>query len=153
MDARGEWRVGHETHLEDGRGHAVTVDLPTDEGGNDAGTSALELTLLSLAGCISTIFTLIAEKRRLNFDGLTVTLKGDRPAGAPTVQRVHGQLELRTSASKEAAETVLRLTLKTCPVGVLFERARIPVDVTLVIVPPTLRSSHPATEPTSPEPT
>jgi putative redox protein len=136
------WKGGFETLLEDDRGHTVTVDLPADEGGRNAGTSALELGVLSLAGCISTIFALVARKRRLSFTGLTVSLTADRPAGAPTIQRVHGRLEVETKASKEEVETVLRLTLKTCPVGVLFEQAHIPVDVIVATVPPPPMDSH-----------
>lgn len=135
MDARGVWQGGFETRLEDDRGHSVTVDLPVNEGGKDAGTSALELLVLSFAGCISTIFHLIAQKRRLSFTQLTIALTAERPARAPTIERVHGRLEVRTSAPKEEVETALRLTLKTCPVGVLLERAHIPVEVTATLLP------------------
>jgi len=136
MIAHGTWRGGHETWLEDGRGHTVTVDLPLDEGGRGAGTSALELAVLSLAGCVTTIFSLIAEKRKLPFGGLHITLTAERPAGAPTIERVHGVLEVETAAPEEDVETVLRLTLTTCPIGVLFERAHVPVEVTVAIVAP-----------------
>jgi putative redox protein len=135
MEVRGVWKGGSETRLEDGRGHTVTVDLPVDEGGQNVGTSALELGVLSLAGCITTIFGLVAQKRRLSFSALAISLTADRPRGAPTIERVHGRLELETKASKEDVETVLRLTLKTCPMGVIFERARIPVEVTIAISP------------------
>lgn len=114
----------------------MTVDLPIDEGGQNAGTSALELGVLSLAGCITTIFGLVAKKRKLLFSGLAISLTAERPRGAPTIERVRGTLEVRTDVAKEDVETVLRLTLKTCPVGVIFERAHIPVDVTVVISPP-----------------
>jgi putative redox protein len=143
MDVRGAWKGGFETRLEDGRGHAVTVDLPVDEGGQNEGTSALELGVLSLAGCITTIFGLVAKKRKLVFTGLTISLTAERPRGAPTIERVHGALEVQTDASKEDIETILRLTLKTCPMGVIFERAHIPVDVTIAISPTPRREAHP----------
>jgi putative redox protein len=143
MEVRGVWKGGFETQLEDGRGHSVTVDLPADEGGQNAGTSALELGVLSLAGCISTIFGLVAKKRRLAFTGLTISLTAERPPSAPTIERVHGKLEVRTGASKEEVETILRFTLETCPLGVIFERAHIPVDVTVAILPPSPLKSHP----------
>ena len=146
MEVRGVWRGGFETRLEDGRGHGVIVDLPTDEGGRNLGTSPLELAVISLAGCIGTIFGLIAEKRKLSFDGLTVSLKAERPESAPTIEKVHGTVEVQTSAPREAVETVLRLTLKTCPVGILFERAHVPLEVSATIVPPS-----PSKEGSSPE--
>jgi putative redox protein len=136
MEARAVWKGGFEIQLDDGRGHAVTVDLPPHEGGTNAGTSSLELGVLSLAGCISTIFGLVAQRRKLSFTGLTVSLVADRPPRAPTIEKVHGTLEVRTSASPEEVETVLRLTLKTCPIGVLFDRAHVPVEVTATVVPP-----------------
>jgi len=137
MEATGVWRGGFESHLEDGRGHGITIDLPTDEGGSNLGTSALELAVESLAGCITTLFAMIAHKRNLTFDRLAVSLTADRPEGAPTIRRVHGTLEVSTREPRESVDTVLRLALKTCPVGVLFERAHVPVHVRLVLRTPT----------------
>jgi uncharacterized OsmC-like protein len=136
MQARGTWRGGYETLLEDDHAHSVTVDLPIDEGGRSAGPSALDLSLLSLAGCICTIFVIVAHKRRLVFQGLSVALEADRPARAPTFTRVHGTLRLRTRASLSEVETALRLAVKTCPVGVIFDRAGIRVEVRPIVLPP-----------------
>lgn len=136
MEATAVWRVGYVTRLADDRGHEVTVDLPVEEGGTDLGTSALELALQSLAGCISTIFALVAAKRRIRYDGLTLQLTGARSKGAPTIQRVQGSMEITSEATLEDAETALRLTVRTCPVGVIFERAGIPIDIELVVRPP-----------------
>jgi putative redox protein len=136
MEARGVWNAGFETRLDDGRGHVVTVDLPVDEDGTNAGTSALELAVLSLAGCVTTIFSLIAKRRRLTFDGLRVALTADRPPGAPTIVKVRGTVEVNSEAARDDVETVLRLTLRTCPVGVLFEKAGIPVVVDCIVSPP-----------------
>lgn len=136
MQARGVWKGGYETQLEDGRGHTVTIDEPVEAGGTNKGTSAHELLLLSLTGCITTIFHIVAEKRKLDFEGFTVQLKAERTRGIPTIQRVHGTVEVRTHAPPEEVETVLRLTVKTCPVGSLFEKAHVPVEVTAKVVPP-----------------
>ena len=133
MQAIGTWAGGYRTVLEDGRTHSVTVDLPRDEGGDSAGTSALELAVLSLAGCITTIFTLIARRRRLSFSGMSIALEAERPEGAPTITRVRGTFRLRTAASPAEVSTTLRLTVRTCPVGMIFEKAGIPVDVTPVL--------------------
>jgi putative redox protein len=134
MQAMGTWKSGYETLLEDDHAHAITVDLPVDEGGRSAGPTALELAVLSLAGCITTIFALIAKKRRLEFQGLGIALEAERPHGSPTITRVHGTLRVRTKADATAVATALELTLRTCPVGVLFEKAGIPVDIAPVIM-------------------
>jgi len=136
MEARAVWQGGFETRLEDGRGHSVVVDLPVGEGGKNVGPSSLELMVLSLAGCISTIFALVARKRKLSFTGFTVHLTAERPPHAPTVQRVRGTVEVRSSASAEEVGTALRLTLKTCPVGVLLEQAHVPVDIGWTVLSP-----------------
>jgi len=133
MQAIGTWKGEYETILEDGRAHSVVVDLPVHEGGRSVGTSALELCVLSLAGCISTIFAVVAHKRHLPVQGISVALEAERPPGAPTIVRVRGTVRVRTKADKADVETALQLTLKTCPVGVLFEHAHIPIDIGLIV--------------------
>jgi len=135
MQSKGIWKGGYETQLEDGRGHAVTIDQPVEDGGNDRGTSAHELLLLSLTGCISTIFHIIAAKRGLEFEGLKISLRAEKIRGVPTIQRVHGTVEVRTNAPPDEVATVLRLSVKTCPVGALFDRAHIPIEVVAKVVP------------------
>jgi hypothetical protein len=92
MHATADWVGGFGTRLGDGRGHEVAVDLSTDEEGLDAGTSALELNLLSLAGCITTIFALVARRRRVTYSGLDAELEAERPQAAPAIPRVRGGL-------------------------------------------------------------
>jgi uncharacterized OsmC-like protein len=138
MQALGTWKGGYETVLEDGRTHSVVVDLPRDEGGQSAGTSALELMVLSTAGCITTIFALVAKRRRLEFQGMSIALQAERPKGAPTITRIHGTLRVRTKADPAEVETALAITLKTCPVGVLLARANVPVEVGAIVEPPVL---------------
>jgi len=143
MEATGTWEGGHRTRLSDGRGHEVVVDLPLDEGGQDVGPSALELQVLALAGCISTIFLLVARRRRISLSSLVVHLEAHRPPGAATLTSVDGTFKVTTTHSLEEVSTALSITLRTCPVGVLFEQARVPVHVRPIVVPPT----PPLTEP------
>lgn len=135
MEANGNWQGGFLTRLDDGRGHVITVDLPLSSAGSDAGPTALELGLMSLAGCINTIFLEVAAKRKLKFQTLSISLRGERSSRAATIERVLGTLEVQTSAPRNDVETVLRLTLRTCPIGVLFDRAGVPVDVVCSVRP------------------
>lgn len=136
MKGAATWKGGYESLLEDDRGHEVTVDLTQDEGGKDLGTSALELSVLSLAGCITTIFALVAQRRKLRFEGMRVELEAARPPGARTIASVEGTFRIVTSAPDEEVATALRLTLRTCPVGVVYEQAHIPVRVRPFVVAP-----------------
>ncbi|MCI4354218.1 MAG: OsmC family protein [Thermoplasmata archaeon] len=138
---------GFVTRLQDDRGHGIVVDLPADEGGTDAGTSALELTLISLAGCIGTIFRRVAERRRFAVEGFSIRLNAERGDGAPTIERVEGTFTVRSPADDVELETALRLTLRICPVGVLFDRAGVPVTVRLVRAAPPAASDRIASVP------
>ncbi len=92
--------------------------------------------MLSLAGCISTIFTLVAERRRLRFEAMSVELDAARPQGSGTIASVEGTLHVVTTASAEDVATALNITLRTCPVGVLYEQAHVPVRVRPIVVAP-----------------
>lgn len=136
MQAIGTWTGGYRTVLEDGRTHTVTVDLPRDEGGESAGTTALELALLALAGCVTTSFAVVARRRRLAIAGMSVALEAERSPGALTLTKVRGTFRLRTDAAPDDVATALRLTLRTCPVGVLFEKAGVPVELMPIVEHP-----------------
>ena len=136
MKAISVWAEGGRSVLEDGRGHAVVVDLPADQNGTDAGPTALELCLMSLAGCTTTIFRIIAKKRNFAYKAFKVELEAEKPKDALTITRVKGNMEIVTDAEEKEAETILKLTLKTCPVGVIFAKAKIEYDWTLTVKKP-----------------
>ncbi|HTT34736.1 MAG TPA: OsmC family protein [Thermoplasmata archaeon] len=136
MHANAQWEGRFRTALDDARGHRVVVDLPVEEDGADAGASALELSVLSLAGCITTIFALVARRRHLSVESLRVELEAVRPRGARTITRVDGTARFVTRAPPAEIATALAITLRTCPVGVLFEQAGVPVHVEPRIVEP-----------------
>ena len=117
--------------VDNGRGHTLIVDLPKEEGGSNMGPTALELAGMSLAGCITTIFKLIALKRNFKFDSLKVQLDCEKAMDAVTISKVTGTAELTTHGSESDAQTVLNLTLKTCSVGAFFNKAGIPVYLDL----------------------
>ena len=123
------WEGRYRSRLVDDRGHEVVVDLPPHEGGGDAGTSSLELLVLSFAGCISTIFLLVAERRRLEVESLRVELDAERAKGARTITAVRGEVWIASPSAVEEVETALRLTVRTCPVGALLEQAGVRVSV------------------------
>ncbi len=54
--------------VDDGRCHSVCLDLPPDLGA-DMGPSALELCVMSYAGCFATIFALTAKKNENCIEG------------------------------------------------------------------------------------
>ena len=130
MKSKAIWIEGFQSRLDNDRGHEVLVDLSTCKGGEDIGCSSLELTLMSLAGCITTIFAVVAKKSRFEFDGLEAEVRGVK--GNRTIESV--DIEVRVKASDPVkAERVLKNTLKTCPVGILFEDAGVKITHNLIV--------------------
>lgn len=133
MKATSIWISKYRSVLDNGRGHSVVVDLPPENNGDDTGPTALELLPMALAGCITTIFSMVAEKRRLKYSGLRVDLEAEK--GEKTIEEVKGVLTIKTGASRETVETVLRLTMEICPVGILFEKAGIKPKLEVKVEP------------------
>jgi len=134
MQAVATWRKGHEILLEDGRAHSVVVDLPPEGGGTSAGTSPLELSVLSLAGSLTSTFVALARKRRLEFSGVTLALEGEVSSSEAALRGIHGTLRVRSRADRTEVDAMLRSAMEICPVGRIFHDAKIPINVSLVVV-------------------
>lgn len=120
MRTTATWVENSKVLLEDGRGHKTICDLPSAE---NIGPTALELSVMSYAGCIVTIFKIIAEKRRIQFESLEVEVLADKPEGAKTIESIEFLTKIKSDADQKALEKVLELTALTCPVGVLWKKA------------------------------
>jgi|GEM_PF-185673 len=118
--------------VDNDRGHSIVIDLPFEQGGDDTGPTSLELAVMGLAGCIVTIYALIAAKRRFKFDGMKVEVEAEKPDTEKTVTKARGNVTIWAEDEREA-ETIFRLTLENCPVGVLFEKAGISPEWNLKI--------------------
>jgi uncharacterized OsmC-like protein len=133
MQAVATWRRGHEILLEDGRAHAVVVDFPPDGGGTSAGTTPLELSVLSLAGSLTSTFVALARKRGMDFSGVKLVLEGDLASSDAGLREIHGTLRVRSRADRTEVEATLRSALELCPVGRIFRDAHVPVSVILAL--------------------
>jgi uncharacterized OsmC-like protein len=88
---------------------------------------------MSLAGCIATIFRIVAEKRRFTYRTFRVEFDAEKPKNALTVTSLKGGMELVTEADEKEAQTVLKLTWEACSVGIIFDKAGIKVDYELTV--------------------
>jgi uncharacterized OsmC-like protein len=118
--------------VDDGRTHSTCVDLPPDLG-TDRGPTALELGVMSFAGCVATIFVLMIKKMRLKMDFLEVDMKAEKPEGASTVTKADYTLNVRSQEKEERIKRAFDLMRKNCPVGLLFEKAGVEVTYQLNI--------------------
>ena len=123
---------GYQSVINNGRNHSVVTDLPNDSEGKDEGATALELSLMSLAGCISTIFKKVATKMRINVEELQIHMEGEK--GKETFEKVNYKVKVKSDAPQEKLEKCLETTEKSCPVGVLFTKAGIEITRELVKV-------------------
>lgn len=123
---------GFRIAVDDGRVHSVCVDLPPDMG-TDRGPTALELGVMSFAGCVATIFVLMAKKTRVKISDLEITMKAEKPEGAKTVTKADYEVIVKSSESEDKLKRVFELTRANCPVGLLFERAGVEVSYKLRI--------------------
>lgn len=125
MKSRSKWIEGFRSALDNNRKHCIIVDLPENLGGTDLGPTALELAVMALAGCITTIFSVVAKKMRLEFENLEAIVEAEK--GELTIERCTITLRVRTKAPKGIIDRAWKVTWKNCPVGALFEKAGVKV--------------------------
>ena len=121
------WSNNFLSVVDDGRNHSMVVDLPITKGGSDSGPTGIELCVMSLSGCIGTVFAMIARKMRIDFTKMQVEVYAEQDRNAATITDVHCVLSILTAEEKEKIEKCYEHTIKTCPVGVLFAQAGVEI--------------------------
>src|SRR6056297_3093916 len=114
---------GYQSVIDNGRNHSIVTYLPN---GANVGASALELTVMSLAGCISTIFKTTAENMRISVERVEVEVNAEK--GDDTIRKVQYTAKVKSESTEEQLKRCLELTEKNCPVGVLFSKAGVEIE-------------------------
>ena len=109
--------------VDDGRAHAFCLDLDRDSDGTDMGPSALELALMSFAGCYATIFALTASRMRMPLKDLVVKGEGVKSEEAGTITEARFEISVKADIREDRIKRCHELTVKDCPVGKIFEKA------------------------------
>jgi len=123
MKSNSLWTKQFQSVVDNGRNHSTVVDLPEAKGGSNNGPTALELCVMSLSGCVGTIFAMVAQKMRIQFEKLDVEVNANQADGAPTITDVHIVLKIQSKEEIIKIEKCYETTEKTCPVGVLYTQA------------------------------
>ena len=118
--------------VDDGRAHSVCLDLPP-ELGTDMGPTALELGVMSFAGCFATIFALTAKKMRVPLKDLEVKMEAVKSDEAGTITEANLTITVKAEAPEDRIQRIHKLTIENCPVGVLFEKAGVETNYNLII--------------------
>ncbi len=114
------------------RAHSVCIDLPPKNGTN-MGPTALELAVMSYAGCFATIFALTAQKMRIPIEALEVKLDALKSEEARTITEATFDILVSADAPKDRIHRIFKLTVKNCPVGKIFEKAGVKISYNLDI--------------------
>ena len=109
--------------VDDSRAHAICLDLEEDSDGTNLGPSALELALMSFAGCYATIFMLTANKMRATIKDLEIKVEAVKSEQAGTITETKFDITTRTDLAEDRVRRLHELTVKGCPVGKIFEKA------------------------------
>ena len=128
MKSTCKWLGNYKSVVDNGANHSIQLDLPEEKGGENSGPTALEMLLMSLNGCVSTIFALVATKMRLSYSELTIEMFSENENNSPSITYVEFEFSIKTEEPKEKIEKCLETTLKTCPVGLLFEKAGVEIQ-------------------------
>jgi putative redox protein len=120
--------------VDNGRSHSVVVDLPREQDGTDLGATALELAVMALSGCITTIFSVVAGNSKLTFQGITVDIDAEKSQETGTVNKLKITGTVTSDETEAKVGRVFEKTMKTCPVGILFEKAGVEVESELNVV-------------------
>ncbi len=126
LHARARIIEGYEIALDNGRGHCSVADQPTPTS-QGLGPTPLELCLMSHAGCYATIAALTAQKMRLDLKGCDVKIEATKSDETGTISSETFDILLKLDAPEDRIERLHELTLKNCPVGIIFEKAGIDI--------------------------
>jgi putative redox protein len=124
---------GYELALDNGRAHGTIADQHT-ETSQGLGPTPLELCLMSHAGCYATICALTAEKMRLTLKGCDVKLEAAKNPETGTIGEETFDITFKLDAPEDRVQRLYELTLKNCPVGILFEKAGVKITYNLKTV-------------------
>lgn len=128
MKSTCKWLGNSKSVVDNGANHSIQIDLPETKGGENSGPTAHEMLLMSLNGCISTIFGLVAAKMRLSYSELTIEMFSENENNSPSITYVEFEFSIKTEEAKDKIEKCLETTLKTCPVGLLFDKAGVEME-------------------------
>jgi putative redox protein len=78
---------------------------------------------MSHAGCYATILALVAQRMRIALKGLTVKVVAVKTDEAGTITEEAFDIAIKADAPQDRIQRLHEVTLKNCPVGVIFEKA------------------------------
>ena len=119
--------------LDNGRSHSLIVDQP-GEMSPGLGATPLELCVMSHAGCYATILALVAKRMRIDLKGLTVEVVAVKTTEAGTITEEAFDISIKADAPADRIMRLHEVTLKNCPVGIIFEKTSAKISYNLKVL-------------------
>ncbi len=130
LHARARIIQSFEVALDNGRSHCAVADQPT-ETFPGFGPTPLELCVMSHAGCYATIAALTARKMRLPLKGCEIEVEAVKSEEVGTITEENFEMVFKLDAPMDRVQRLHEVTLKNCPVGILFEKAGVKITYKL----------------------
>ena len=122
------------TIVDNSRTHSIVCDLPTAQGGQDTGPTALELAIMGLADCAATIFADVAKRSNIEIEKLEVVAEAEKSEDSPLLKNVKLKVHVSAKAREQLLKAVWRRTEANCPVVAIFKE-QVPVEVEFEAAP------------------
>lgn len=134
MHAESVWIENTRSVLTNKRQHSMIVDLPENYGGEDLGATSMELVIMAIPGCVTTIFAMLAKKKELCIHALECSVEAseENTTGIPT--QVTGIVKVETN-NEDLAEEIWKQTQHACPVVKMMQLAGTKVEIMLQVTP------------------
>ncbi|MEM2103064.1 MAG: OsmC family protein [Candidatus Bathyarchaeia archaeon] len=133
VKAHARWVENTRSIVDNTRTHSIVLDVETTKGGTDSGPTALELSLMSLAGCAITIFADVAKKSKIPLTKMEVEVESEKSPDSPVISNVNLKVRIAGKARHELLEAAWRRTEANCPVLFAFKEP-IPIKVETEII-------------------
>lgn len=118
------------------RRHAIVVDEPPANGGEDLGPSAHELYDSALGTCKAMTVLWYANRKHIPVEGIEVAVERDDSQERQGIYRLHVTMSLTGPLTEEQRQELLRVASK-CPVDRLMTQATTEIRTDLRPVSPT----------------
>jgi putative redox protein len=132
LHAKAQLIQGFQIALDNGRTHCLIVDQPADVS-TDVGPTPLELCIMSHAGCYAAVMAVVAQRMRIVLNGLTVKVEAVKTDEAGTITEETFDINIKADAPSDRIQRLHEVTLKNCPVGIIFEKASVKLSYNIKV--------------------
>ena len=137
MKAEVKWGGEAMFVAESGSGHAVTMDGPPDQGGQNRGPRPMEMLLMGMGGCSSFDVIYILKKSRQDVTDCSLEMTAERVDDVPAVfSGIHLHFKVSGNNLKEKmVQNAVKLSAeKYCSASIMLEKGGVEITHSYEII-------------------